>query len=183
MGPVFVKRTEVQVTISTRSPRAVIGALLVCGTIVLAQTNRGGISGTVTDSLGAIVPGATVIITNVGTNETKRLTTSEGGTYTATSLDPVIYRIEVEAAGFKKAVVEQVKVDTATTATVNVTLQTGNVKTEVNVTAEAPLINAESGTSGQTITERQIVEMPLNNRSVLDLALTVQNRRKPLRQR
>ena len=154
-------------------PIRILAIAFICAAVAVAQTNRGGISGTVSDQSGAIVPGAAVIVTNVGTNETKRLTTSEAGTYAATSLEPVTYRIEVEATGFKKAVVEQVKVDTATTATVNVTLQTGNVKTEVNVTAEAPLINAESGTSGQTITERQIVEMPLNNRSVLDLALTV----------
>src|SRR5262249_36562740 len=78
----------------------------------------------------------------------------------------------VELEGFKKALVENVKVDTATTATVNLKLEPGAESTELTVTAAAPLINAESGTPGQTITERQIVAIPLNNRSVLDLALT-----------
>ena len=140
-----------------------------------AQTNRGGISGTVFDKSGAVVPGATVIITNVGTNETKRLTTSESGAYAATDLEPVTYRVEVDAPGFRKALVEKVKVDTATTTAVDVTLQTGNVTTEVKVTAKAPLINSESGTAGQTVTEREIQDVPLVNRSVLDLALTVPN--------
>src|SRR6266851_5523794 len=75
--------------------------------------------------------------------------------------------VTVEVEGFKKAVVDNVKVDTATTATVNVTLQAGTVEDVVNVTAgDALVLNRESGTAGQTISERQIVEMPLNNRSV-----------------
>jgi hypothetical protein len=83
--------------------------------------------------------------------------------------------VTVEAAGFKKAVVENIKVDTAAVATVNVTLEPGQVATEVTVTAAPDVVNAESGAVSQTITERQIAEMPLNNRSVLDLALTAGN--------
>src|SRR4029453_7428793 len=63
----------------------------------------------------------------------------------------------------------------ATTANVNVTLQPGGVETVIDVTADTPLLNTVTGTPGQTITERQISEMPLNNRSVLDLVLTVGN--------
>src|SRR6185436_2523310 len=99
--------------------------VLLCAVAVVGQTNRGGISGTVVDSSGAVVHGATVTITNVGTNQVSKLTTSESGSYTVTSLEPVVYRVAVEAPGFKKAVIEGVKVDTATTATVNVTLETG----------------------------------------------------------
>ena len=152
-------------------------AAIIGQTVVgVGQTNRGGISGTVTDSTGAVVSGATVTITNVGTNQVSKLTTSESGSYSATSLEPVIYRVAVEAGGFKKALVDGVKVDTATTSTVNITLELGNIDNVVTVSgADALLLNKESGTSGQTITERQIVEMPLNNRSVLDLALTVGN--------
>ena len=153
-----------------------IGAVIGQNIAVIGQTNRGGISGTVVDSTGAVIAGATVTITNLGTNQASKLTTSESGSYSATSLDPVAYRITVEAAGFKKAVVEGVKVDTATTSTVNVTLELGNIDNVVTVSgADSLLLNKETGTSGQTITERQIVEMPLNNRSVLDLALTVGN--------
>ena len=145
------------------------------GTLALAQTNRGGISGTVADATGAVVPGAIVTVTNVGTNQAVKLTASAEGAFTALSLEPVSYSITVEAPGFKKAVINNVKVDTATTASVNVTLEPGAVETVVDITAETPLLNTVSGTSGQTITERQIAEMPLNNRSVLDLILTVGN--------
>jgi hypothetical protein len=153
---------------------ATLAASLFCAA-ALAQTNKGGIAGTVTDHSGAVVPGASVTVTNIGTGETLRVTTSEKGSYSAPQLDPVDYRITVEMSGFRKAVVPRVKVDTATTMTVNIRLDLGDLTSEVTVTAETPLINAESGTHGQTITERQIVEMPLNNRSVLDLALTVPN--------
>jgi hypothetical protein len=143
--------------------------------LLAAQTNRGGISGTVSDATGAVIPGATVTITSLATNQVWKLKTSEAGVYSLQSLDPVTYKVVVEAEGFKKAIIEEVKVDTATIQTVNVTLQAGDVKTEVNVTAEAPLVNAESGTTGNTITEREIVDIPLNNRSVLDLAVTLPN--------
>jgi hypothetical protein len=90
-------------------------------------------------------------------------------------LDPVTYRVTVTSPGFRAAVVDKVKVDTATTATLDVHLKPEGVAEEVSVVAEAPLLNSRSGTPGQTITERQIVEAPLNNRSVLDLAMTVGN--------
>src|SRR5262249_32880608 len=159
-------------SIFMRTIRTLAGVLL-CAVAVHGQTNKGGISGTVFDRTGAVVPGATVVITNIGTNEELRLATSESGTFSRPLLEPVEYRITVEVSGFKKALLEKVKVDTAVTSTVNVTLEAGELSSEVTVTAEVPVVNAESGTPGQTITEREIVEMPLNNRSVLDLALTV----------
>src|SRR5579859_1150360 len=153
----------------------VIALGFVFTSVALGQTNRGGISGTVFDQTGAVVPGAIIVITNLGTNATVRLTTSESGSYSAENLDPVEYKVEVEATGFKKAVLRNVKVNTASVVTANVTLETGTVQTQVQVTARAPLINQESGTLGQTITERMLTDIPLANRSVLDLAVLVPN--------
>jgi hypothetical protein len=144
-------------------------------TFSLAQTNRGSISGTVADKNGAVIPGATVTITNTGTNQSQKLTTSAEGSYSAAALEPVVYRISVEAPGFKKALVDNIKVNTASTLTVNLTLEPGAVETVVNITAETPLLNNASGTTGHTINERQIQDVPLFNRSVLDLALTAPN--------
>lgn len=153
----------------------ILGLCLLCGVAVGAQTNKGGISGTVTDANGAAVPGASVTITNLGTNQSVTLTTSDTGAFSATSLEPVVYRIVVEMKGFKRALVERVKVDTASIATANVLLETGTVSETVTVTADAQLLNTESGTTTQTVTERQIQDIPLNNRSVLDLAVTAPN--------
>src|SRR5215469_13631219 len=150
-------------------------AILSLAVVAAGQTNRGGISGTVTDSTGAVVAKATVTITNLGTNQTIKVVTSDAGAFTATSLEPVAYRVTVEAPGFKRAVADNVKVDTANTSEVNFALETGALDNQVSITAETPLLNAESGTVGQTITERQIQDVPLLNRSVLDLAVTLPN--------
>ena len=150
--------------------------MLLLSLAVLGQTNRGGVSGTITDASGAAIPGAKVTITNIGTQQSVTLTTSGDGAFTASALEPVTYMVTVEAANFKKTVVPEIKVDTATIATVNVALETGNVTEQVTVEAEGgTLLNTESGTTGQTITQRQLQELPLNNRSVLDLAVTVPN--------
>ena len=144
-------------------------------TLATAQGNLGGISGTILDSTGAVVPHAQVTIVNNGTNQKTRLKTSTSGTYSAPSLNPVTYTVTVEAEGFKKSIVEAVKVDTATTATVDVTLQPGAITSSITVAAETAPINTESGTAGTTINQRQITDAPLFNRSVLDLALTQPN--------
>jgi hypothetical protein len=148
---------------------------LLCTLSVVGQTNKGGITGTVSDSNGSLVPGAAVTITNLGTNQSQTVTTSESGSFSVNNLDPVTYTVSVESKGFKKAVVQKIKVDTASNATVNISLEAGAIGEEVNVTADTPLLNAESGTTGQTITERQLQDVPLFNRSVLDLAITVPN--------
>src|SRR5712692_11433932 len=131
----------------------VIAVLFVCSVTLVGQTNKGGISGTVTDQNGALVPGATVVITNLGTNQSQTLTTSESGSYAANSLEPVSYSIRVEMKGFKNALVEKVKVDTATVTAVDVSLETGTIDQTVTITADPLLINTESGATTHTITE------------------------------
>src|SRR5579871_43909 len=151
-------------------------AIFAIGIVSLyAQTNRGAISGTVTDQTEATVAGAIVTLTNIGTNEVRKLSTSQSGAFAFNDLEPVLYRVEVEAPGFSKSVVENVKVDTSTTATVNVLLKAGSIDTRVTVSAESAMVNTQSGTTSNTITERQIQDVPLVNRSVLDLALTLPN--------
>jgi hypothetical protein len=151
-------------------------AILFFGVLaVYAQTNRGSISGVVKDESGAVVPGASVVVTNAGTNESRRTTSSGSGTFSVQDLEPVTYNIVVEVSGFQKESVEGVKVDTAAVASVVLTLKTGTVDTQVTVSAEAVTVNTESGTTSSTVTERQIQDVPLLNRSVLDLALTQPN--------
>src|SRR5262249_39290031 len=139
-----------------------------------AQTNRGALAGTVFDQSGGVLPGATVTVVDLGTNGTRTTVTSANGTYTVSNLEPVVYRVVVDLAGFKTASLQPVKVDTAATATANVTLQTGAVEAQVTVTA-APALLRDAAPAGQTITDRQIADVPLNNRSVLDLAVTIPN--------
>src|SRR6266498_516525 len=152
-----------------------IAILFICVVAALGQTNKGGISGTVLDSNGAAVKGANVTITNVGTGQSVTVTTTDSGSFTVQSLDPVSYRVSVEAPGFKRGVVETLKVDTATVASAIITLEAGAVSEMVTINSETSLLNTESGTTTQTVSERQIREIPLNNRSVLDLAVTAPN--------
>jgi hypothetical protein len=148
---------------------------LLCILALSAQTNRGSITGTVTDSSGGVIAGAVVTVTNVGTNEVRRITTAANGTYAVRDLEPVTYNIAVQAPGFKQALVNGVKVDTATNATANIRLEPGSVDTKVSVSADAVMVDTSSGTASSTITERQIDDVPLVNRSVLDLAMTLPN--------
>ncbi|MDR3699126.1 MAG: carboxypeptidase-like regulatory domain-containing protein [Candidatus Sulfopaludibacter sp.] len=152
-----------------------VATILLSAFVVCGQTNRGSISGTVTDSTKSAVAGAVITITNLGTNQVRKLTTAENGSYSAADLEPVTYSVQVKAPGFKEAVVENVKVDTASVAPVNVVLEPGSIDTKITVSAEAAMVNTESGTTSQTITEREIQDVPLLNRSVLDLALTLPN--------
>lgn len=142
---------------------------------LIGQTNRGGISGTVVDSNGSVVPNAKVTITNVGTNQAVTVTTTSNGAFSVQSLEPVRYNILAEATNFKKSIVQDIKVDTATVQTVNIVLEVGNFSETVNINADEALINTESGATAQTISEVQMRELPLNNRSVLDLAVTIPN--------
>jgi hypothetical protein len=153
----------------------IIAVVLLLAVAAAGQTNRGAIAGTVIDQNGAAIPGASVTITNVGTGQKQTVTTSEDGAFQVSSLDPVVYSITVEAAGFKTATIQSLKVDTATTATANVIVEPGAVGESVTVVADAPLLNTESGTTTATVSERQIQDVPLSNRSVLDLALTAPN--------
>ena len=143
--------------------------------MLFAQTNRGSIAGTVTDATGGAVAGAKITVTNIGTNEIRKATTAANGAFALADLEPVLYNIQVEAAGFKKSIVENVKVDTSMNAGVAIKLETGSVETKITVEAEAVMIDTESGTSAQTVNERQIQDVPLVNRSVMDLALTLPN--------
>ncbi len=156
-------------------PIQIIAVVLLLAVAAAGQTNRGAIAGTVIDQNGAAIPGASVTITNVGTGQKQTVTTSEDGAFQVSSLDPVTYSITVEAAGFKTATIQNLKVDTATTANANVIVEPGAVGEQVTVVADSPLLNTESGTTTSTVTERQIQEVPLSNRSVLDLAVTAPN--------
>ncbi len=153
----------------------VIAVILIFVVAAVAQTNKGAISGVVVDPNGAAVPGATVTVTNLGTGQKVTVTSTDTGSFTVQSLDPVTYSVLVEATGFKKAILDKVKVDTAVTVPANVTLETGSISEQVVVTAEGSMVNTETGTTSQTITSRQLQDVPLNNRSVLDLALTAPN--------
>ncbi|HTP36718.1 MAG TPA: TonB-dependent receptor [Candidatus Acidoferrales bacterium] len=144
--------------------------MLLCAAAMLAQVQAGRIVGTVYDPNKAVVPNAAVVITNTGTNEARTLVTNSAGEFVLTPVNPGFYRVDISAKGFGAAVVNRVEVIVGQSARVDVDLRLGDVSTKVEVTAASPLLNTESGTLGQEVTNKQIVDLPLNGRSYYELA-------------
>lgn len=150
-------------------PKLLCAALL-SAAAAFAQVQAGRIVGTVYDPNHAVVPNATVRITNTATSQVQSLAANGTGDFVLTPANPGIYRVEVTARGFGSAVVNDVEVIVGQSARVDVELKVGDVSTKVEVVASAPLLNTESGTVGQEITNKQIVDLPLNGRSYYELA-------------
>jgi Carboxypeptidase regulatory-like domain/TonB dependent receptor len=140
-----------------------------------AQGVFGTISGTITDSSGAVLPGAAVIVTNIATNVSKRLTTNAAGVYSATSLVPGSYKVEASLDGFKTAVVSAIALEVNASPKVDLTLEVGQTAELVNVRADLPLLQKEQTNLGQTVTQQQIEQLPTSRNlfSLIPLAAGV----------
>lgn len=150
------------------------GAMLLiafCQVLLFAQTT-GSIGGTVQDANGAIVPSATVVVKGDAGQEVTVVTNSSG-IYRVPSLGSGLYTVTVTAPNFKRLVVENVKVDVGTPATVNASLETGEVSETVVVTGGAEVLQTQTATVGTTITGRQISETPVASRDALDLVASL----------
>jgi hypothetical protein len=143
---------------------------------VLAQTGAGTfgtILGTVNDETGAVVPKVTVTATNEKTGVGRAGTTNSEGSYQIPALLPGTYKVEAEAAGFKKYQQPGVILRVNESARVDIKLQVGEVTQTVEVQAEAPLLNTSTGTVGHVIDNRSVVELPLNGRDFTQLTLLI----------
>src|SRR5215470_13706091 len=135
-----------------------------------AQVPTGGLAGAVTDATGAVVPNATVTLTNKETGATRTVESNSEGFYSAPSLPAGEYEVKVVAKGFS-ALLRVATVLTGSTTTVNVSLQIGQTNEIVTVTgATATTINYESNTVQGVVTRQQIDNLPINGRSFLNLA-------------
>jgi outer membrane receptor protein involved in Fe transport len=143
-----------------------------------AQLTRGIISGTVRDASGAVVPGATVTITNMDTNISRTAVTSELGFYRVAALEPGRYVVRTELSGFSTVEQKDIPVKAALEATVNVEMSVAGVGEALTVVgkAEAVELNKSNPTIGMTSTGRQAVELPLSAaRNINNLALLSPN--------
>ena len=142
-----------------------------------AQMTRGGISGTVRDTTGAIVPGATVVVTNVATNAVQTTVSDANGFYRVGALEPGTYTVVVELAGFGTVEQRNVLVRSALDAPLDITLSPARVGETVNVTAEAAtVLNKSNPTIATTIPARAVEELPLpGGRNINNLVLTIPN--------
>ena len=136
-----------------------------------AQEGTGRVIGTVTDEKGAVVSGATVTVTNVDTKISRATTTNSDGNFEVLLLRIGNYQVTAEQPGFKKAVSEVEKLQINQALRFDIKLEVGTPTESVTVTSLAAGVETVSPTLGQTVQTRQIVNLPLNGRNVLSLAL------------
>jgi len=136
---------------------------------MFAQSNLGRIIGLVTDQTGAVLPGATVSITDTERGTTRTLTTDGSGQYIAPSLIPGNYTVKVEAKGFKIVERPNVQVVVGRDIRVDVTPQPGDQTQTITVTESIPLVDATSATLGGAMSNAEINDLPLNGRNYQNL--------------
>ena len=152
----------------------VIGlATLLCAPAPRAQTVTGGVTGTVTDPSGAVVPAAKVVAHNLDTGVNSAATTNSAGLYNIRFLPIGRYQVSVEATGFGKETVPPFTLEILQTATFNVQMKVGSAEQTVEVSQAAPILNTNDATLGETITANTIQNFPLNGLDFSALTLYV----------
>jgi len=134
----------------------------------LAQTRGGEANGTVTDASGAVVPDATITLTNQGTNIQNTTTTNNNGYFVFVNVQPGNYKLKVEKAGFK-AVESSFVVVVNQAVTQNMKLDVGSAATTIEVTAQAPVLDSTTSSLGTVIEEKTVQSLPLNGRNFTQL--------------
>jgi outer membrane receptor protein involved in Fe transport len=135
-----------------------------------AQGYKATLVGRITDQTGAVVNQAHILVTNLETNHSVSASSEETGNFVITQLPPGRYQLRIEAKDFKTFVRAGLTLQVDQTARVDAVLTIGSVSAEVIVRDEAPLIATESAALGGVITNREIVDIPLNGRNYLALA-------------
>ncbi len=147
-------------------------ACLACLTAgLLGQVESARIVGNITDQSGALIPGVAVTITNLDTNLSYQTETNIAGRYESVPLRIGPYQVVAEQSGFRRVVRDGIILQIQETAEINLVLEVGVVTESVAVTADAPLLVTTEATQGQVIDNQKIVDLPLNGRDYIQLAL------------
>jgi hypothetical protein len=151
-------------------PLFLLAFLLVCSPLVMAQGSyRSQLRGVVSDAAGAVLPNATVTITDSGTNIATHTVTDGKGEYVFTGLRPSTYSVKAESKGFRTSERTNVVFAVDQETTLNFTLSPARVNESIEVTTTAPLLDTESATLGTNISSEYVHELPLINRSFFGL--------------
>ncbi len=154
----------------TRTVFASVVCLLFSTFSLLGQTSA-GLTGTLTDATGAVVPGARVALTHAETGVRRNTVSNDAGLYQFPLLPPGDYSIAVEKEGFKQLTREGIRLEVNQTARIDFTMQLGDVTETVNVTASAPLLESSTSSIGAVIETRAVSDLPLNGRNFVQLAI------------
>jgi hypothetical protein len=147
----------------------VVLALFVLAPAAFSQGSTGRLIGSVTDPSGAVIPGATVTVKDNQTGRELTVTASGEGNFTFPQLDVGVYTVTVTATGYSTFTATEVKIDTNRDNTLNVSMQVGGVKENVTVVAGADIVNSSNGELSNTISPKQVKELPINGRNPLAL--------------
>src|SRR6267142_1980024 len=139
--------------------------------LVFAQLPTGTILGVVKDSSGAVIPGASLTVTNIDTSLTRTGTSAEDGSYRFPALPVGRYRVEVMKEGFSALTRTGITLEVAQEAAIDVILEVGSPAQTVTVAEEAPLVQTTSSTMGGLVNEEQVANLPLNGRNLITLTL------------
>ncbi len=151
----------------------VVGTLTLLPLIARAQ-DRASLTGTIRDKSGAVIPKAEVVIKNNSNGLTRSLISNADGEYLASALPPGPYNITVAAKGFRKFQAKNVTLRVAQTARIDVTLQVGDINSEITVQGEGlAQVETQSSELGGTITGKEITELQLNGRNFTQLVTLV----------
>src|SRR5437867_1491382 len=143
---------------------------VVCPRAHAQSVTFGQFLGTVTDSSGAVVPGATVTIVNKETGVSRTTTTNERGDYLADKLLPGVYELQVALPGFKKEIATDVRLTSSQKARVDFLLTAGDISDSVTVTGQSVTLDTATADRSSTIDEKQITSLPLSGRSLTVLS-------------
>jgi hypothetical protein len=136
-----------------------------------AQLSNGTFLGVVKDSSGAVVPGATVTVQSLETNQTRKATTDTNGSFRVPALPVGHYDVRVEHGGFKTATQTGLNLEVGQEAVIDFNLQVGTSEQTVQVTGEAQQVNTTNSTLGSVVSEQTMADLPLNGRNYTDLTL------------
>jgi hypothetical protein len=134
-----------------------------------AQTGTATLVGEVSDSQKQVIPGATVTATHVATSSNQTTTTDERGNFRLANLQPGVYTLKVELAGFKTAIVERITVQVDTISREAVTLEVGGIAETVSVVSETTHLNTSDASVGNVMSREQIRSLPVEAQNVVHL--------------
>src|SRR5687767_10046214 len=146
---------------------ATLLSLSICSGLATAQQITATISGTIVDPAGSVVAGATVTATSAETGLVKTATTNENGTYTITFLAPGVYKITVSQTGFTPVTRDNIKLEVAQTAELDISLGVASAQADVTIEGgETPMLQTETSQLETTVEQKLIEDLPSSERNI-----------------
>jgi len=165
----MVNKTRKSLTRSLTLLIGILGLITLPSGLVFGQEFSATVSGVVHDAGGGLVPGVSVTAKHIESGLTRTVITNETGSYRLPALPVGAYEVTAELSGFKQDVRRGVNLVVTQEAVVNFTLEVGNLKENVTVTEDAPLVNTTLNPMSGLVTREQVKDLPLNGRSFLEL--------------